>query len=118
MIEQVPAYISIIFLITSFLTFGILAYAIKRVGFDCFWSKLFLFVIPFWMLFQAVMAISGFYLLTESVPPRLALFAVFPAILLILVCLFTGRDFIERLPLLALTAIHIVRIPVEIVLSW
>jgi len=118
MIEQVPAYISIVFLITSFLTFGIMAYAIKRAGFDRFWSKLLLFIIPFWMLFQAVMANSGFFLFTDSVPPRLALFAVFPAILLIATCFFTGRDFIERLPLVVLTAIHIVRIPVELVLSW
>jgi len=118
MIEQVPAYISIVFLITSFLTFGIFAYAIKSVGFNVFWSKLLLFVVPFWMLFQAVTAKSGFYLFTDTFPPRLALFSVFPAVLLIAVCLLTGRDFIERLPLKILTGIHVVRIPVELVLSW
>ena len=120
MIEQVPAYISIVFLITSFLTFGIFAYAIKRVGFDHLWSKLLLFIIPFWMLFQAVFALSGFYLHTESFPPRLPIFAVLPAVVLIAVCFVTasGRDFIEKLPLRSLTILHVIRIPVELTLAW
>ena len=120
MIEQVPAYISIVFLITSFLTFGIFAYAIKRVGFDHLWSRLLLFLIPFWMLFQAVFALSGFYLHTESVPPRLPIFAVLPAVILIVICFATssGRDFIQKLPLRSLTIIHVIRIPVELTLAW
>lgn len=120
MIEQVPAYISIVFLITSFLTFGIFAYAIKRVGFDHLWSKLLLFLIPFWMLFQAVFALSGFYLHSESVPPRLPMFAVLPAVALIVTCFLTsgGRDFIDKLPLKTLTILHVIRIPVELTLAW
>ena len=120
MIEQLPAYISIVFLITSFLTFGIFAYAIKRVGFDLLWSRLLLFLIPFWMLFQAVFALSGFYLHVESIPPRLPIFAVLPAVVLIVVCFLTssGRDFIEKLPLKSLTILHVIRIPVELTLAW
>ena len=118
MIEQVPAYVSIVFLITSFLTFGIFAYAIRRVGFDLLWSKLLLFLIPFWMLFQAVIALGGFYLHTESLPPRLPVFAVLPAMALIIACFATGRDFIEKLPLKTLTVLHVVRIPVELTLAW
>jgi hypothetical protein len=118
MIEQVPAYISIVFLITAFITFGIFAYAVKRVGFDSLWVKLLLFLIPFWMLFQAVIALSGFYIDTSSVPPRLMLFAVFPCLLLIAACFITGRAFIAKLPLFVLTIIHAIRIPVELVLAW
>jgi hypothetical protein len=118
MIEQVPAYVSIVFLITSFLTFGIFAYAIKSVGFDHLWSKLLLYLIPFWMLFQAVIALGGFYLQTESLPPRLPIFAVLPAIVLIIVLFVTGRDFIEKLPLKCLTILHVIRIPVELTLAW
>jgi len=117
MIGQVPAYISIVFLITSFLTFGIFAYAIRRVGFRFLWSKLLLFLVPFWMLFQAALAMGGFFLRTDTVPPRLAAFAVFPTILLMIACFLTGRDFIEKLPLKGLTLVHVVRIPVEIVLA-
>ena len=118
MIEQVPAYISIVFLITSFLTFGIFAYAIKRVGFDSFWAKLLLFLIPFWMLFQAILALGGFYMNTGTVPPRMPIFAVLPTILLMIVCFIWGRDFIDKLPLKVLTAIHAIRIAVELCLSW
>lgn len=118
MIEQVPAYVSIVFLITSFTTFGIFAHAIKRVGFGHLWSKVLLFLIPFWMLFQAVLSSTGFYLSTDSVPPRLPIFAVLPAVVVIVVCLVTGRDFVERLPLKVLTIIHVVRIPVELALAW
>ena len=118
MIEQVPAFVSIVFLITSFLTFGIFAYAIKRVGFDLLWSQLLLFLIPFWMLFQAIMALGGFYLHPESLPPRLPVFAVLPAVVLITLCFATGRDFILRIPLFSLTLLHCVRIPVELTLSW
>ena len=118
MIEQVPAYIPIVFLITSFLTFGIFAYAIKRVGVDRFWSKVLLFVIPFWMLFQAAIALGGFYLRSESIPPRLPIFAVLPAVVLIGALFLLGRDFITDLPLLPLTLLHTVRIPVELVLAW
>ncbi len=118
MIEQLPAYISIVFLITSFLTFGIFAYALKSVGIVHLWSKVLLFVIPLWMLFQAAIASRGFYLNSESVPPRLPIFAVLPAVVLIAVLFLFGRDFILRLPLLPLTLLHVVRIPVEIVLAW
>lgn len=118
MIEQVPAYVSIVFLITSFLTFGIFAYAIKRVGIDHLWSKFLLFIIPFWMLFQAVLALAGFYLTTNIVPPRLPVFAVLPAVILIVVLVFAGRDFILKLPLFPLTILHAIRIPVELTLAW
>ena len=118
MIEQLPAYISIVFLITSFLTFGIFAYALKSVGIVHLWSKVLLFVIPLWMLFQAAIASRGFYLNSESVPPRLPIFAVLPGVVLIAVLFLFGRDFILRLPLLPLTLLHVVRIPVEIVLAW
>jgi hypothetical protein len=118
MIEQVPAYVSIVFLITSFLTFGIFAYALRSVGVDHFWPKILLFVIPFWMLFQAVLALGGFYLNSESLPPRLPIFAVLPAVILIAILFLFGRDFIARLPLLPLTLLHVIRIPVELVLAW
>ena len=117
MIEQVPAYVSIVFLITSFLTFGIFAYAVKSVGIRHLWSRVLLFLIPFWMLFQAVMSLGGFYLPTDIVPPRLPVFAVLPAVILIVVIFVAGRHFIAELPLFPLTVIHAIRIPVELTLA-
>ena len=118
MIEQVPAYVSVTFLITSFVTVAIFILAIRRSGSDSLASKLLLFILPAWMIFQAVLASGGFYLNTGVVPPRLFLFGLLPAFALIIAYfLFARKSLIEKLPLAHLTLIHTIRIPVELVLS-
>jgi hypothetical protein len=119
MIEQVPAYVSITFLITSFVTVLIFISSIRRAGTDSFAAKLLLFVIPAWMIFHAVLAYGGFYLNTDAVPPRLFLYGVFPALAFVFLYLFFARKtVVEKLPLAHLTLLHTIRIPVELVLSW
>lgn len=119
MIENLPSYISTIFILTTFLTAGIFLFAVRQTVFETVPAKLFSFVLAFWLFFQAMLGISGFYLETNGMPPRLILFGVLPTILLIFFYfLFTRKNFIERLPLRLLTFIHIIRIPVEIVLLW
>ena len=77
------------------------------------------FLLSLWIFFQAVLALGGFYQNYTSVPPRLVLFAIFPALCLVAVYfIFFRKNFIERLPLKQLTMLHVVRIPVEIVLLW
>jgi hypothetical protein len=117
MIENLPGYISIIFIITTFLTTGFLFYAIRRTVFDTTAAKVLIFLINFWIFFQAIFALGGFYQNTQSVPPRLFTFAVLPALLLIAALfIFARKSFIEPLPLKILTLLHVIRIPVELVL--
>lgn len=116
--ENVPAYVSIVFIVTTFATIAILLQAVKVVGLDKLPSKILLFVLPLWIVFQTILSIGGFYQETNSTPPRIVLFGVLPAILLIIAYLVFFREFVERLPLKLLTAIHIVRIPVELTLFW
>jgi hypothetical protein len=119
MIEQVPAYVSITFLITSFVTVAIFITAVRRAGTESFAAKLLLFIIPAWMIFQAVLASGGFYLNTDAVPPRLFLFGPLPALAFIIFYFIVAREtVIEKLPLAHLTLLHTIRIPVELVLSW
>lgn len=119
MIESVPFYVSAVFILTTFLTDGIFLYALKRKAFSAAWTKVLNFIIPFWLFFQAVLSINGFYEITDTIPPRLPIFAVLPSILLIvLLFIFARKTLIERLSLKTLTIIHIVRIPVEMVLLW
>ncbi len=119
MIENLPGYVSIIFILTTFLTVGIFLYAIKRGAFTSTPTKFLSFLLPFWLIFQATLAVGGFYLKTEGFPPRLMLFALFPALgAIILLFIFARKDFIERLPLRTLTYLHVIRIPVELVLFW
>lgn len=117
MIDAVPAYVSALFILTTFASIAFLLQAIKRTGPYTFPAKLLVFLIPFWLFLQAMLARGDFYEDTTTVPPRLFLFAVLPPLLTILFYLiFWRRGFLERLPLGILTMLHVVRIPVEIVL--
>ncbi len=116
--ENVPAYVSIVFIVTTFATIAILLQAVKFVGLDKLPSKILLFVLPLWIVFQTILSIGGFYQETSSTPPRIVLFGVLPAVLLIVAYLAFFREFVERLPLKILTTTHIVRIPIEITLFW
>jgi hypothetical protein len=119
MIENLPAYVSVTFILTTFLTVGIFLYAIKRGAFTSTATKFLSFLLPFWLIFQATLAIGGFFLNTEAVPPRLFLFAFLPSLAaIILLFILARKNFIEQLPLQALTYLHVIRIPVELVLLW
>lgn len=119
MIENLPPYISVTFILTTFLTVGFFLYAVKQSVFDTTAAKIFVFLTAFWLVFQAILSLSGFYLITDAVPPRLMLTGVFPAFLtIILYFIFARQSFVEKLPLKILTLLHIIRIPVELVLYW
>ncbi|HTH50675.1 MAG TPA: hypothetical protein VL501_02005 [Pyrinomonadaceae bacterium] len=119
MFDQLPPYVSIVFILTTALTVGFLLTAVKSVSLDIFPSRLLLFVLPFWIILTGSLAVFGFYAPTDTFPPRVALFGVLPAILFILLnFLFFRTRLIERLPLRLLTLLHVVRIPVELTLYW
>lgn len=119
MIESVPGYVSVTFILTTFLTVGFLLYAVRKTVFETVPAKILIFSLAFWILFQAMLALSGFHQNTQTFPPRVVLFGVLPALLLIIFYFaFFRESFIEKLPLKILTVLHIIRIPVEIVLLW
>ncbi len=117
--EQVPAFVSVVFMITTFVTVGIFLYAIRSSRDTSAAAKALIFIVPFWLVLQFVMGSGGFYLNTSALPPRMFLFGVAPALLLIAALfLFARRSLISALPLSVLTIIHIVRVPVELTLAW
>ena len=72
-----------------------------------------------WLLFQGIAGFTGFYLVTDTIPPRFAL--LFPPALFFIAILFiskAGKSFIDSLSPKTLTYLHTVRIPVEFVLWW
>ena len=110
--ENLPTYISIVFGLTTILTVGLFYKSTNH-------SKKSLLILLTWLALQAIIGLSGFYTVTDTIPPRFLLL-VLPPILLI-IGLFTtskGRQFIDSLDLKTLTILHIVRVPVEIVLFW
>jgi hypothetical protein len=117
--DAVPGYVSVVFLVTAFAAVGFLLQAVKVVGLDAVPSKILLFLLPLWIIFQCVLSIGAFYQNTDSLPPRLFVVGIVPPlVLMISFFLFFRASFIERLPLKLLTILHIVRIPVEMVLYW
>jgi len=108
--ENLPAYINIIFLLTVLLTLLIFYRAANN-------SKTFVAVIVPWMLLQALLSYQGLYTKSAVVPPLFILAVVPPLLFIATLFLFSaGRRFIDSLQLDSLTLLHIIRIPVEIVL--
>ena len=110
--EILPTYISIVFGLTTILTVGLFYRATNN-------SKITLPILLTWLALQAFIGLSGFYTMTDTIPPRFLLL-VLPPILFItgLFATSKGRQFIDSLDIKTLTILHTVRILVEIVLFW
>jgi hypothetical protein len=110
--ENVAYYIHAAFVLTTLFTVYIFYKAAHQ-------SKTVLTIITGWLTIQSMISLNGFYTITDTMPPRFLL-AIAPPLLFILILFATakGRSFIDRLNMKALTLLHIVRIPVELVLWW
>lgn len=110
--EQLPAYISIVFGLTAILTVWLFYKAANH-------SKRTLIVLLTWLALQAAIGLSGFYTITDTIPPRFLLLALPPFLLIIgLFVTSKGRQYIDRLDIKTLTILHTIRIPIELVLLW
>ena len=108
MLEQVPAYVGILFMITTLITILIFVAAANN-------SKTILFLLLAWIGLQSIPALYLFYTYTYSVPPRFILLIAPPFLLILLLFLIpSGKKFIDNLSTETLTWLHTVRIPVEI----
>jgi hypothetical protein len=117
MIDSLPFYVTVVFVLTTLLTIGFLFRSFRDIRSPRMAPGLLIFLIPFWMFLTAWLAMGGFYEQFQYVPPRLAIFGVFPALVLIaLYFILFRRSFIERLSLPVLTLLHVIRVPVELVL--
>ncbi len=110
--ENLPLYISLVFVLTTMLTLFFVYKATHQ-------KIMVLFVALGWLAVQGIIAATGFYTLTNTLPPRFLL-ALAPPFLTIAFLFFStrGRAFLDGMDLKWLTLLHVVRIPVEIVLFW
>lgn len=111
MIKDLPTYIHLLFGITVIGTIIWFYIATK--------SKTFLVISIVWTILQTILGLNGVYQDTETIPPRIMLFGVFPTLILIIITFLTnkGKTFIDNINLKTLTYFHSIRIPVEIVLA-
>ena len=109
---HLPVPIILFFLLTALLALAGFAKAVCG-------SRIAIAVSISWICLQSAVALSGFYLVTQTLPPRLLL-AVAPPLLVILALFVTvrGRRFLDRTNLKWCVLIHSVRILVELNLYW
>ncbi|OWP62092.1 hypothetical protein CDA63_16095 [Hymenobacter amundsenii] len=106
----VPLALDLAFILINALTLGLLLWAGAR-------SRLLLAVLLLWLLGQALLAGSGFYTVTNTLPPRFALVVGPPLLVLAgLLAMARGRCFLDALRPDRLMLLHVVRVPVELVL--
>lgn len=110
--ENLPAYISIVFGLTTILAVGLFYKATNN-------SKATLIILLSWLALQTFIGLSGFYTVTNTIPPRFLLLVIPPFLFIIgLFSTSKGRQYIDSLDAKTLTLLHTIRIPVEIVLYW
>jgi hypothetical protein len=110
MIENLPNFVNIIFVITTLLTILFLYKASN-------WNNATLLLIAAWVLIQGIVASTRFYTNTTIIPPRFLLLVLPPLLVIVLLFLTPkGIVYIDSLNTKALTHLHVVRILVELVL--
>ena len=110
MIENLPNWIELLFLITWVLTVVLFHFSNGKP------TKLTLLII-LWSALQSVLAYFGFYQITDSLPPRFGLVLIPSALLLVFGLLPKQRKWaLDRRAMQFSTFLHAVRLPIEIVL--
>jgi hypothetical protein len=114
---ETPIYVSVLFIATTLLTLWLLYRVFAKTS-DSMAQK-FLVGSVVWLVLQGIVMATGFYLKTDSVPPRFAL-AVVPAFIVMVYFLThkSSANFLNQLSLKDLTLVHVCRIPVELGLFW
>lgn len=121
MLDHLPLYLNISFILTTLLAAGMLALLLRTASKPVTSSSArgIMATIVIWLIIQASLSYTGIYTdHPEALPPNIILFGVLPALTTILIIFNTrkGKQFIDRLSMQMLSYVHIVRIPVELVL--
>lgn len=108
--QNLPIFIPILFVFTTLLSVALFYKASNQ-------SLRTLLLLIIWLTIQAIIGLSGFYTIENTLPPRF-IGLVLPPFLLILGLFLTqkGREYIDSLDIKTLTLFHFIRFFVEIVL--
>lgn len=116
MIENLPNYISLIFAVTTFVTIGIFILAARQTGASREFVPVLSLALLILLVIHAAASLSGFFLVTNTTPPRFVL-APLPTILIFLaIVFFFARNSFSITALQTLTVLHVIRVAVELCL--
>jgi hypothetical protein len=123
MIENLPLYITVTFVLTVVATLLLFIWTIRSSNVETTKGKstIILICLALWLVIQTILTLNNIYNSgANAFPPRILLLGIFPTLLTIILLFVTktGRQFIDSLPLKNLTYTNLVRVPVEIVLFW
>lgn len=108
--NALPFYTALVFVLTTFLTIFLFYRASDR-NIKC------LVIIIGWLTVQSAVAVTGFFTKTNILPPRLLLLIAPPlAAIIIIFSTVRGRSFTNAFDIKALTLLHTIRIPIEMIL--
>jgi hypothetical protein len=110
--HHLPIYIPVVFILTTVLTISLFYRASNK-------NRRFLPVIIVWLIIQSAIALTGFFTVTNALPPRFLLLITLPfAGIITMFSTAKGKAFIDGFDIKTLTLLHTIRIPIEIVLFW
>ncbi len=121
MIEQIPFYVSFIFVVTTLITLLYFIQILNTAIHSAATKYRIILGLVFWLLTQGLLAFNGLYSTDKDfLPPKIILFGILPAILFIAFVFVNplGRKLISDFSLKQLTYLSVIRIPVELVLFW
>lgn len=123
MLEYLPIYISLVFGLTTVATLLLFFWVITNsISLTIRQNSTKIIIgLVLWLIVQAIFTLKNVYNSDiNSFPPKILLFGILPPVLTITALFVTqkGRQFIDNLPLINLTYLNIVRVPVELVLFW
>ncbi len=109
---EISVLVVVVFIFTVLITLGFFYRATNN-------SRTVLMLAAAWIVLQSSITLSLFYTKTNAFPPRF-FFLVVPLALTIILLFVTkkGRAWVDTMELKWLTALHVVRIPVELCLYW
>ncbi|MFY9311554.1 MAG: hypothetical protein WAQ28_21095 [Bacteroidia bacterium] len=107
---DLPIYITLSFGLTILLSMFLFCKATA-------YSKTTVVVLSLWLVIQSVICLTGFYAVTDVLPPRF-IFLVAPPLVAIVLLFATskGKKYMDGWNVKILTLLHVVRIPVELIL--
>jgi hypothetical protein len=116
MIENLPDYINLIFAAVTFITVGIFILAVRQTDSSKTPVPILSLTLLILLAAYAVSSLNGFFLVTNTLPPRFVLAPLPTTLILLAIVFFFARNSHSISALQTLTVLHIVRLPVELCL--